>query len=121
MECPICLNDWNSEQFTPYMFPCGHSFCRECVLLMVSNDSDEVSILCPTCSKEICLKKNHGMEGDQQWLSNLCKNYAVMSLIESKVKRQDSVIMYRVDKLSENDCCLDSDSSMDMCEDYFAS
>ena len=35
MECPICLNDWNSETCIPLMLNCGHSYCCDCLILLL--------------------------------------------------------------------------------------
>lgn len=35
MECPICLNDWNSEKCVPLMLNCGHSYCCDCLILLL--------------------------------------------------------------------------------------
>ena len=43
MECPVCLNDWNSSSCIPLMLNCGHSFCEDCLALMLpaKNRSEE--------------------------------------------------------------------------------
>lgn len=74
MECPICLNDWNSTSCVPLMLNCGHSFCTECLNLMLASPNAK-EIKCPNC--EVIMKL-----GDKG-LGGLIKNYALISLVES--------------------------------------
>ena len=41
MECPICLNDWNSSTCVPLMLNCGHSYCLECLTLLLPQPCHE--------------------------------------------------------------------------------
>lgn len=83
MECPICLNDWNSQTCVPLMLNCGHSFCAQCLTLMLP-DPNEHEVKCPNCENVMTL-------GDKG-LAGLIKNYALISLVESKLimKNQQS-------------------------------
>ena len=76
MECPICLIDWDANTVVPYMLTCGHSFCKECLVLMLPEQ--KTVLLCPTCSKEI------EVSNQKDLLSQLSKNFAVLSMIEQK-------------------------------------
>jgi E3 ubiquitin-protein ligase KEG len=76
MECPICLNDWNSQTCVPLMLNCGHSFCSQCLTLMLT-DPKAKEIKCPNCEYMMPLA--------DKGLSGLIKNYALISLVESKL------------------------------------
>lgn len=45
-ECAICQSMYDSENNKPLMLPCGHSFCKTCLDLMVQKRLQKV---CPTC------------------------------------------------------------------------
>lgn len=62
MECPICLNEWNSGTCIPKMIPCGHSLCNKCLTaLFVPFVSPQKggSVQCPTCMESHTLKSAH--------------------------------------------------------------
>ncbi|CAD7926140.1 unnamed protein product [Amoebophrya sp. A120] len=45
-ECPICLDDAASEFVVT---PCGHTFCRSCMVGVAANANASGSFKCPTC------------------------------------------------------------------------
>eukprot|EP00794_Sanderia_malayensis_P019274 gene19274-21200_t len=49
--CPSCRDQYEY----PILLNCGHTFCRECVSLLVENSSDGLSFQCPTCSTDTSL------------------------------------------------------------------
>ena len=58
------------------MLPCGHSFCQNC-LLLTFHKSKPKKLTCPSCQQE------HSMPSEAEILK-LIKNYALLSLIETK-------------------------------------
>ena len=81
MECPICLNDWNSQTCVPLMLNCGHSFCEQCLTLMLP-EVDAKEVKCPNCDYVMALS--------DKGLLGLIKNYALISLVESKLVMKKS-------------------------------
>ena len=80
MECPICLNEWNSGTCIPKMIPCGHSLCNKCLTaLFVPFVSPQKggSVQCPTCMESHTLKSASALE-------KLIKNFTLLSLVESR-------------------------------------
>eukprot|EP00928_Gymnodinium_smaydae_P095718 TRINITY_DN8282_c2_g6_i2.p1 TRINITY_DN8282_c2_g6~~TRINITY_DN8282_c2_g6_i2.p1 ORF type:complete len:310 (-),score=18.68 TRINITY_DN8282_c2_g6_i2:312-1241(-) len=47
MDCPICINAFDPGQHLPLVFPCGHTFCKECS----SQLERRGRLQCPTCRK----------------------------------------------------------------------
>ena len=48
MACGRCQSIFNTERNLPVaIFPCGHTFCQECVKALISSD------LCPECKSVI--------------------------------------------------------------------
>jgi hypothetical protein len=45
LECPICLNSFNTIDLRPKSLPCGHCLCSSCVFSLFSANSAE----CPLC------------------------------------------------------------------------
>ncbi|XP_066296957.1 uncharacterized protein [Branchiostoma lanceolatum] len=79
-DCSICL-----QMFTrPKVLPCGHTFCKDCLVKYVKGGR---SFKCPTCNRNVNLKKDGsaGVEGltDNISLKNLRDDFARL-----KVERQ---------------------------------
>ena len=43
--CQCCKNQFNSNENIPYLFKCGHFFCKKCI---IDNFTDEEGIKCPS-------------------------------------------------------------------------
>lgn len=72
--CSVCLNPWDREDHLPVALPaCGHSFCRNCLVVMYRNDE---CIRCPTCRK---VYKDIRPE-------DLPPNFALLDLVDSNVQ-----------------------------------
>ncbi|XP_050717881.1 interferon alpha-inducible protein 27-like protein 2B [Eriocheir sinensis] len=72
--CPACRNPWNHEDHLPVMLPaCGHSFCKNCLVMMHKHDKCS---RCPTCRKEY---KDIKPE-------DLPANFALLDLIDSSAQ-----------------------------------
>ena len=48
-DCPLCLDDL----IDPELLPCGHSYCHNCLEMLIKNLYDSKAISCPLCKKEI--------------------------------------------------------------------
>jgi kelch-like protein 10 len=46
MECPSCLDVFNSKKRVPKNIPCGHTYCLECLEKIYEKNG---IIRCPTC------------------------------------------------------------------------
>ena len=54
LECPICMNLYEN----PHVLPCQHTFCKKCLILLQSNESNMKTTLdCPIC-REVNYIKN---------------------------------------------------------------
>ncbi|XP_029920993.1 E3 ubiquitin-protein ligase TRIM32 [Myripristis murdjan] len=49
LECPICLETYNSDQMRPKLLQCGHTVCRQCLEKLLASTINGVR--CPFCSK----------------------------------------------------------------------
>jgi len=80
MECPICLNEWNSATCIPKMLPCGHSLCNKCLSALFVPfvlPQKGGSVQCPTCMESHTFKSASALE-------KLIKNFTLLSLVESR-------------------------------------
>lgn len=70
-QCYICYQTYNNERIPLILTTCGHTYCKECLLLIINRDSKE--IICPEC-KQITLSSDNEF-------SNLPKNRTLLNLI----------------------------------------
>ncbi|CAL4206440.1 unnamed protein product [Meganyctiphanes norvegica] len=57
VECSICNNAYNTQEYRPRVLPCGHSYCTTCL----SKAFKEGFKSCPTCRKSIHLTTPHNL------------------------------------------------------------
>ena len=57
MECPICVNLFDSDKFKPYILECGHTYCKTCITSMHKKSKNPKWFNCPTCRKKIMTDK----------------------------------------------------------------
>ncbi|KAK7083187.1 hypothetical protein SK128_013132 [Halocaridina rubra] len=67
--CSICSEEYKSGKHDPLIFPCGHTFCRQCI----EGVKKTKNIACPTC-REPC---------DESKINELAMNYSILSLSEN--------------------------------------
>ena len=66
--CPICLENYNISIKIPLSLICGHTFCRECLLLI---NKKGLGIICPN-------DKNKDLRN----INSIPKNFSLLSIIE---------------------------------------
>ena len=69
LECPVCRENFDGEDFCPRLLSCGHTFCSGCLERMFHS-----TIRCPTCSH---------VDRPQAGVAGLRKNYYLLALINS--------------------------------------
>ena len=68
MECQICFDQWDSNSCVPLMLNCGHSFCEDCLVLMMPKNMDQpypatMTVDCPNnCGKPTTLTKKESQQ-----------------------------------------------------------
>lgn len=73
-ECPICLQLLVPPHHTPYiLFPCGHTFCKQCIDSYLKKSHKKICALC---------KQNY---------KNMAKNIALQKLVELYWSKKDSI------------------------------
>jgi len=82
MECPVCLEEYNSEANQPRVFTCGHGICGECLKLLVDTSKSKfrvakIKIECPQC------KRAYEYMTDKEANDGVGKNFALIAFIES--------------------------------------
>ncbi|XP_035697397.1 mucin-5AC-like isoform X2 [Branchiostoma floridae] len=88
-DCSICL-----QIFTrPKVLPCGHTFCKNCLVTYVNGDW---SFKCPTCMTSVYLAKK-GVEGverltDNISLGNLRDDFASLTIINKQRSKVEGSI-----------------------------
>ena len=87
MECPVCLNLWNVEEYVPRILGCGHSLCQSCIAQLISPPKIE----CPTCSFQhnfsVPKQSNEPSAGyATRCVESLSKNFTLISLLDSKAR-----------------------------------
>lgn len=83
MECEICLNNWDSKVFIPRLLPCGHTFCENCLIDLVTKSSNR--FLCPMCRFEIINVKS------KEDIFALPKNFTLLK-ISSKIEERKTIV-----------------------------
>jgi hypothetical protein len=83
MECGVCLNDWDADNFVPKMLTCGHTYCHKC-LIWIYKDKDQI-ITCPTC----CVV--HKFE-NKEAVNALIRNFTLLSLISDRNQPPKKVV-----------------------------
>lgn len=68
VDCEICCNSFDTLKFIPFVGVCGHTFCEQCLNKLKKNHFNKVS--CPFCRINLNFP--------------LSRNYALISLLESK-------------------------------------
>ena len=71
MECPICFVKFDSKYKVPRNIGCGHTFCHECITVMVQKNNHT----CPICRKGFEKKRS---------ADNYPKCFALLQLADAK-------------------------------------
>lgn len=85
MECPECLNTWNSDEYIPRILNCGHSLCDPCTFRSFSVSK----IICPACkSPNIFTIERQFNDTDKSYASKcintMPKNFSLLSFVCSR-------------------------------------
>lgn len=68
LECPICRERFKSESVIPMLLQCGHTVCKSCLLLMLTQSS---SLKCP-----------FDRSTDNRNIQDIKSNYSVLQIAE---------------------------------------
>jgi hypothetical protein len=85
MECPVCLNFWEEQEFTPLLLICGHTLCVQCVSSLIAGDI----LTCPSCYAKHCFEVSKKLDEDEPSYKRRCigtmtRNMTLISLIASR-------------------------------------
>ena len=85
MECPVCLNTWNSERTVPHIVKCGHSLCFTCACQLTK----DLTLTCPTCLETLTFTQekvwNQTYEDYvRSCVSAMPVNHTLLALVASK-------------------------------------
>lgn len=76
--CPICFDQYNSQDKIPRILQCGHTFCQNCLMdLRTSN-----ILTCPTCRKYFTPD-----------VKQLIKNFTILDYIYQHKEQIDSNVV----------------------------
>ena len=81
MECGICFENMEKEEYYPYRFPCKHIFCKKCVqqLIMrgelreINDNQFQSNWKCPNCRSETIDSKFIGNRPEPDHIEIECK------------------------------------------------
>jgi hypothetical protein len=71
-QCYICYQAYNNERIPLILTTCGHTYCKECLLLILNSESRE--IICPECKQITTISENND-------INFLPKNRSLLNLI----------------------------------------
>ncbi|XP_060591431.1 uncharacterized protein LOC132746338 [Ruditapes philippinarum] len=80
LTCSICIEIFEN----PKMFPCQHSFCKDCLLSIIENKN---KVSCPLCRKEILIDNGKNTE------DLFPTNYLLSTLLELHKRKTDSRVL----------------------------
>lgn len=88
IECPLCLEQYDGENFVPRILPCSHTYCTFCLnqLAFISDNnqcekslsSQEIKLTCPQCLNE------HVLNGKNNVSEAFPKNLALQQILDIK-------------------------------------
>ena len=76
MECPLCKNEYSSDNVPRLLTSCGHTFCHSCLDTLIIEENSQFRLSCPEDEIVIYLKNNA--------ITQFPKNIALIKLIDSK-------------------------------------
>lgn len=52
LSCSVCMEGYTEEERRPLMLPaCGHTFCKQCMSIIMATNGERGNFLCPTCRR----------------------------------------------------------------------
>ena len=107
MECDICMIEWDTQIRIPRLLQCGHTFCQNCLLNLLStatkNNSD---FFCPNC-----MTKHKDISNNSNILS-LIKNYNLLRIVEKLENRKTIVHKKSNDQVKDTVANNENESSI---------
>jgi len=100
-QCYICYQTYNNDRVPLILTTCGHTYCKECLLLILNRENKE--IVCPECKQITILFDNE--------IGNLPKNRSLLNLIiYSEQINYNQKLKKEIEKTNEQDKSIDKDS-----------
>ena len=69
LECPVCLDILDNPRI---LSSCGHTLCKECILIISKENNNNKIVTCPLCS----------IKTEYNEIDNLKTNYSLINIIE---------------------------------------
>ncbi|KAJ9440549.1 hypothetical protein DIPPA_14255 [Diplonema papillatum] len=81
-ECPICFNNFDSEDVLPLLLPaCGHCLCKSCLASMLACN-DTRRLCCPHCREPFAKKRGVSV-------STFARNWTLLEAIDAVKKAEE--------------------------------
>lgn len=108
-QCYICYQAYNNERMPLILTTCGHTYCKECLLLILNTENRE--IICPECKQITILSENND-------INCLPKNRSLLNLIIFNEEKNYSKKLKK-EKLKKKDEQDNSENKKFQLEKYF--
>ncbi len=100
-QCYICYQTYNNERIPLILTTCGHTYCKECLLLILNRETKELT--CPECKQVTLLLENE--------INTLPKNRSLLNLIiyneqinySEKIKKENERSKEKVILMDKNE------------------
>lgn len=108
--CNICFEHFNDQNRCPFNLNCGHTFCKECIIKIISKleKNTNCTLDCPNCKKTTDIFSKETLFETQ-----LSKNYLVLDLIQKNkpisecTHSNPSFICLSDSCITSSYCCID--------------
>ena len=57
LECPICLDIYDTDVRKPMLLECSHNLCKPCLNSIISSSADGKTVECPQCREPSQIEK----------------------------------------------------------------
>jgi len=79
LECPVCMQEYNTSDNEPRILACGHTLCLDCIRMLLNPQLFSTITKCPIC--KVVIGAQHLMTAN-----SYPKNYALLSLLQEGPK-----------------------------------